>query len=78
MSTWEWDLAPTNGEASDELVWKRLRLRRDTLLSQSDHRMVSDAPWDTAPWATYRQALRDLPEQTADPRAAVWPNPPSD
>jgi hypothetical protein len=60
-----------------EWVWERLRLRRDGLLSQSDFRMISDAPWDTAPWAVYRQALRDLPEQTSDPREAVWPDPPA-
>jgi len=59
-----------------EWVWERLRLRRDQLLAASDFRMVTDAPWDTEPWAVYRQALRDLPEQTTDPRAAVWPEPP--
>ena len=54
-------------------VWERLRLRRDQLLAQSDFRMITDAPWDTAPWVTYRQALRDLPDVTTDPRLAVWP-----
>jgi hypothetical protein len=61
-----------------EWVWERLRNRRDNLLSATDHRMVADAPWDTEPWAAYRQALRDLPEQTSDPRKAVWPEPPTD
>jgi hypothetical protein len=56
-----------------EWVWERLRLRRDQLLAQSDFRMVTDAPWDTEPWAEYRQALRDLPDTTTDPRTAVWP-----
>jgi hypothetical protein len=59
-------------------VWERLRNQRDGLLSATDHRMVTDAPWDTEPWAQYRQALRDLPEQTSDPREAVWPEPPTD
>lgn len=54
-------------------VWERLRLRRDSLLAQSDYRMVTDAPWDTEPWAVYRQALRDLPNNTTDPRLAAWP-----
>ena len=27
-------------------------------------------------WATYRQALRDLPEHTADPAHPSWPAPP--
>jgi hypothetical protein len=57
----------------DEWVWERLRLRRDGLLRGSDHRMVTDAPWDTAPWVEYREALRDLPDNTKDPRKAVWP-----
>lgn len=56
-----------------EWVWERLRLRRDGLLAQSDFRMVTDAPWDQASWVEYRQALRDLPANTTDPRLAVWP-----
>jgi hypothetical protein len=56
-----------------DYVWERLRLKRDRLLAETDHRMVSDAPWDTEPWAAYRQALRDLPDNTSDPREAVWP-----
>ena len=45
-----------------------VRAARDRQLAESDFRMVSDAPWDTEAWATYRQALRDLP---ADP---AWPD----
>lgn len=56
-----------------EWVWERLRAHRDNLLTATDFRMVTDAPWDQAPWATYRQALRDLPDATTDPRVAVWP-----
>jgi hypothetical protein len=44
------------------------RMVRGMLLTPTDFRMVSDAPWDTAAWATYRQALRDLPD---DPE---WPD----
>jgi hypothetical protein len=56
-----------------EWVWERLRNRRNELLAASDFRMVVDAPWDTEPWAVYRAALRDLPDNTKDPRKAVWP-----
>lgn len=56
----------------DEWVWERLRLKRNALLSACDFRMVSDAPWDTAAWGAYRQALRDMTD-TLDPRKAVWP-----
>lgn len=58
---------------SDDVVWARLRYRRNTLLAACDFRVVPDAPWNTAPWLAYRQALRDLPDNTADPRQAVWP-----
>lgn len=61
----------------DEWVWERLRNRRDSLLAACDWRVVPDAPWDTAPWLAYRQALRDLPASTSNPRLAVWPVEPS-
>lgn len=64
-------------EAEIEAAWDTLRAERDRRLSATDFRMVSDVPWPTAPWATYRQALRDLPENTADPFAPVWPTPPA-
>jgi hypothetical protein len=74
--TWNY-LSPDQDYTSDtipiEYVWERLRNRRDGLLRVTDFRMVTDAPWDTQPWATYRQALRDLPDNTSDPRIAVWP-----
>jgi len=79
MSTWEaFGVYPSNDEASDALVWDRLRIRRDRELSESDWTQVADAPVNRAAWAEYRQALRDLPEQTVDPRQAVWPEPPTD
>jgi hypothetical protein len=71
--TWNYLGSFEVGPISDDWVWERLRLRRDTLLAQSDFRMVTDAPWDTEPWAAYRQALRDLPDNTTDPRLAAWP-----
>jgi hypothetical protein len=79
MNTWIFTQYLENeSDIPVENVWKRLRLRRNELLSMSDFRVLPDAPWDTAPWAAYRQALRDLPEQTSDPRAALWPEPPTD
>lgn len=67
-----------DGDLPDEWVWERLRLRRDALLAACDHRVLPDVPWDTAPWTAYRQALRDLPESTTDPRRAAWPTSPDD
>lgn len=60
-----------------EWQWERLRLKRDSLLKKSDYRVIADAPWDTAPWLEYRQALRDLPKTAKDPSKIVFPNPPA-
>lgn len=53
-----------------------LRQERNSLLSKSDWTQMPDAPVDQAAWAEYRQVLRDLPENTKDPRYPVWPTPP--
>jgi hypothetical protein len=67
----------TDGDLPDEWVWERLRAHRDALLASCDWRMIPDVPAAARTgWAEYRQALRDLPEQTTDPRQAVWPTPP--
>jgi hypothetical protein len=58
-------------------IWERLRNRRNELLSQSDFRMIADAPWEKAAWATYRQALRDLPNSITNPADAVFPSEPA-
>lgn len=73
MATWDFTTDRDPASIPDEWVWERLRNRRDALLSASDSRLVPDAPWDIEAWKTYRQALRDLPDTTTDPRAAVWP-----
>lgn len=63
---------------SDEWVWERLRVRRDQLLYLTDYRMTVDAPWNNDAWAIYRQALRDLPNNTSDPKLAEWPVAPNE
>lgn len=55
----------------------QLRKMRNDLLSACDWTQVPDAPVDRAAWAAYRQALRDLPANTIDPRNPAWPIPPS-
>lgn len=57
-------------------LWSELRSRRDSLLRESDWTQTLDAPVNREDWATYRQALRDLPENTVDPANPVWPTPP--
>jgi len=66
-------------EWSDSYKWNELRETRDAFLFQSDWTQLSDAPVDDAgAWATYRQALRDLPANTSDPKNPTWPTRPGD
>lgn len=60
----------------DALEWESVRSRRDALLAGSDWTQVADAPVDSAAWATYRQTLRDIPQDYATPDAVVWPEQP--
>jgi hypothetical protein len=53
-----------------------VRAERDSLLSESDWTQVADAPVDKAAWASYRQALRNVPEQVSFPEFVVWPETP--
>lgn len=51
-----------------------LRRQRNAFLSESDWTQLPDAPVDRNAWAQYRQALRDLPENTVDLNNPVWPS----
>jgi len=59
-----------------ERAWAAVRADRDRLLTASDWTQVADAPVDPAPWAVYRQALRDIPQDFASPDDVVWPEAP--
>jgi|LakMenE29Apr09ns_1017244.scaffolds.fasta_scaffold06357_2 hypothetical protein len=65
--------AENDAEVSDELFLIRLRHWRDKELSRTDWTQVADAPVNQAAWATYRQALRDLPESNPDPKKIEIP-----
>jgi hypothetical protein len=67
---------PPPGPTIDD-AWAALRAERNARLAASDWTQVADAPVDAAAWAAYRQALRDMPENTADPFAPVWPATPA-
>ena len=49
------------------------RSERNRLLSETDWTQVADAPVNKAAWATYRQALRDIPQQAGFPTSINWP-----
>jgi hypothetical protein len=71
-----WTVDEDKESIPTEWVLERLRLQRDELLKASDWTQVADAACDKEAWATYRQALRDLPTSVADPRDAEFPTAP--
>ncbi len=55
------------------------RAKRDALLAASDPRALMDFPQTAeqrAEWMTYRQALRNVPEQAGFPFDVTWPEAP--
>lgn len=51
------------------------RAKRDELLKETDHYGLSDVTMSTE-MTTYRQALRDVPQQTDFPGTISWPEKP--
>jgi hypothetical protein len=64
---------PSFPNATNEQKWEQIKLWRDAQLRLSDWTMHTDAPVDKKAWATYRQALRDLPAQGGKAEDAVFP-----
>jgi hypothetical protein len=60
-------------DATNEQKWNNIRAWRDAELAKSDWTQLSDSVADKAAWATYRQALRDLPAQAGLAEEAVFP-----
>jgi hypothetical protein len=54
----------------------RVRFERNARLNASDWTQVADAPVDQTAWATYRQALRDVTQQSGFPWTITWPTQP--
>lgn len=78
---WEqrWSLiAASQQEISDRTAAEaaEVRQQRNELLADCDWTQLADAPGNSLQWANYRQALRDVPQQTGFPWSVVWPNPP--
>lgn len=63
--------------------WDKIRRKRDDLLARTDWTQLSDNGMTDAQrteWATYRQALRNLPDtysSATDKSDIVWPNKPA-
>jgi hypothetical protein len=64
-------------EVPADYYFERFRLWRNAQLASCDWTQVADSTADKAAWAEYRQALRDLPTQNADPKQIVFPTRPS-
>ena len=76
---WKWSISEMDDDAKaakDAEQAKNIRSDRDKRLSDTDWTQVADAPVDKAVWATYRQALRDVPAQAGFPYDITWPSKP--
>lgn len=61
---------------TDEEYASEARAKRDNLLEETDFMMMPDYPLSNEKRqavSTYRQALRDIPEQSGFPRQINWP-----
>jgi hypothetical protein len=67
----------SNDGFTDDELWVFIRCHRDNKLKECDWTQIADAQCDKALWATYRQALRDLPANTKDPKKIVFPTRPA-
>ena len=74
MTTFQYN--PFYLDATDAQKLEQVRLWRNSELARTGWTQVADAPVDASAWATYRQALRDLPA-TIDIDNPVLPEVPS-
>lgn len=66
-------------EPTNEELARNVRGIRDAKLSETDYLVVPDYPISEERLAevkTYRQALRDITEQTGFPKDVIWPDVP--
>lgn len=64
---------PAFPDATNEHKWEQIKLWRNAELARTDWTQLTDSPVDKEAWATYRQALRDLPAQGGQAEAAIFP-----
>jgi hypothetical protein len=74
MNLDEMSLATTD---DTEILFLRIRNWRTQELLATDWTQVADSTADKAAWATYRQALRDLPASNKDPKKIKFPTRPA-
>ena len=63
-------------QAKTAQAWTALRTERNARLAASDWTQLQDSHLSAekkSAWADYRQALRDLPDETTNPLEVEWP-----
>jgi hypothetical protein len=80
MITWD-DKLPSlidRTNPSNEDIIRGIKNWRTRELASCDWTQLADSPVaNKQAWATYRQKLRDLPQQGPDPKLWVFPVPPT-
>lgn len=72
-------IAAYDAEVTTELKWDSVRKERDRYLTACDWTQLADSPLSASAkteWATYRQELRDVPQDQLDPDNISWPSTP--
>ena len=64
-------------DATDGQKWEQIRSWRNAELAGTDWTQLTDSPVDKSAWATYRQALRDLPAEGGKADKVELPNKPA-
>ena len=70
------DKAAAWNSNKNTLALQNLRLERNRKLAETDFYALSDVTM-SSDMTTYRQALRDLPDNTPDPFDVTWPDSPA-
>ena len=74
--TYTLEADPTKLTAKLDEAWASLRTERNRRLAATDWTQLQDSHLSAekkAAWADYRQELRDLPDELADPTQVEWP-----
>jgi len=62
-----WDAGANDRKATE------VRAERSVKLAETDWTQIADSTANKEAWATYRQALRDVPAQEGFPWTIIWP-----
>ena len=71
------DVDGWRADAIEAYKWVDIRMQRDQLLRDTDYIVLADYEVDDGEgWLSYRQALRDMPQDYPNADDIVWPEPP--